>query len=139
MYCFGKAVLLNNFTWLTTATKGYNNQLYIASTIVLLYNKACVYVIIVLFYQDHLSVYKCEISKDFMPYNYQIFVSIWGAVNIAPAWVLYLSWDSHQEVYTFMQTRWQCFKSFTVLYTWRSANKIHCFEIYVSSICLLNK
>ena len=31
--------------------------------------------------------------------------------------VLYLSQDSHQELYTFIQTKWQCFKCFIVFYT----------------------
>ena len=31
--------------------------------------------------------------------------------------VLYLSRDSHQELYTFIQTKWQCFKCFIVFYT----------------------
>ena len=33
------------------------------------------------------------------------------------AGVLYLSRDSDQELYTFMQTKWQCFKCFIVFYT----------------------
>ena len=28
--------------------------------------------------------------------------------------MLYFSQDSHQELYTFIQTKWQCFKSFIV-------------------------
>ena len=31
--------------------------------------------------------------------------------------MLYLSQDSHQELYTFIQTKWQCFKCFIVFYT----------------------
>ena len=33
------------------------------------------------------------------------------------SWVLYLSRDSHQELYMFIQTKWQCFKCFIVFYT----------------------
>ena len=29
----------------------------------------------------------------------------------------YLSQDSHQELFTFIQTKWQCFKCFIVFYT----------------------
>ena len=38
--------------------------------------------------------------------------------NIAggKARVLYLSQDSHQELYTFIQRKWQCFKCFIVFY-----------------------
>ena len=31
--------------------------------------------------------------------------------------MLYLSRDSHQELYTFIQMKWQCFKCFIVFYT----------------------
>ena len=31
--------------------------------------------------------------------------------------MLYLSQDSHQELYTFIQTKWQCFKWFIAFYT----------------------
>ena len=31
--------------------------------------------------------------------------------------MLYLSQDFHQELYTFIQTKWQCFKCFIVFYT----------------------
>ena len=31
--------------------------------------------------------------------------------------VLYLSQDPHQELYTFIQTKWQCFKCFIVFLT----------------------
>ena len=37
--------------------------------------------------------------------------------NIARGEALYLSRDSHQELYTFIQTKWQCFKCFIVFYT----------------------
>ena len=37
--------------------------------------------------------------------------------NIARGEVLYLSQDSHQELYAFIQTKWQCFKCFIVFYT----------------------
>ena len=32
--------------------------------------------------------------------------------NMVQSQVLYLSQDSHQELYTFIQTNWQCFKVF---------------------------
>ena len=31
---------------------------------------------------------------------------------------LYLSQDSHQELYTFIQIKWQCFKYFVVFYAY---------------------
>ena len=37
--------------------------------------------------------------------------------NITPSWVLYLSLDSHQELYAFISTKWQCFKCFVVFCT----------------------
>ena len=45
----------------------------------------CMHVIIVLFYQNHQSVYKSKPSNDFMSYNSQILVSIWGAAPRPPA------------------------------------------------------
>ena len=30
---------------------------------------------------------------------------------------LYLAQDFHQELYSFIQTKWQCFKCFVVFYT----------------------
>ena len=30
---------------------------------------------------------------------------------------LYLSQDSHQELYTFIQTKWRCYKCFIIYYT----------------------
>ena len=39
----------------------------------------CMYVMIVLFYQNHSSVYKSKISNDFVPYNSQTPVSVWWA------------------------------------------------------------
>ena len=38
--------------------------------------------------------------------------------NMVQSQVLYLSQDSHQELYTFIQTKWQCFKCFIVFYTY---------------------
>ena len=34
-----------------------------------------------------------------------------------------LSEDSHQELYTFIQTKWQCFKRFIVIYVAHLLNK----------------
>ena len=34
--------------------------------------------------------------------------------NISQGEVLYLSQDPHQELYTFIQTKWQCFKCFII-------------------------
>ena len=47
--------------------------------------------------------------------------------------MLYLSQDSHQALYTFIQMKWQCFKSFIAFYTYllkyQLFNKLYSFLV----------